>query len=187
MRWIAGLVLLLLVGFAGIYIASGRAAPPGLVINQPSGRFIGQTGALDVIAEAPNAAFSALTITLEQNGRTIPVFALGDLSQAQVLTPVDRNHVRINQPIGDNVTGIKLAYAGPGTADPYAGFEARIVPENITLLPKTTSQTTGGNAFNEKQIVAKKGETVGSILRDLGTTQEDIIALNKILGPRGFY
>ncbi len=24
-----------------------------------------------------------------------------------------------------------------GAADPYAGFEARIVPENITLLPKT--------------------------------------------------
>src|ERR1044071_1457523 len=100
MRWLAGLFVLLLVGFAGIYIASARAAPPGLVINQPSGRFIGQTGALDVIAEDPNAAFSALTIAIEQNGQTIPIFALGDSSQAQVLTPVDRNHVRINQPIG---------------------------------------------------------------------------------------
>src|SRR5258708_6609676 len=100
MRWIAGLLLLLLVGFAWIYIASGRAAPPGLVINQPSGRFIGQTGALAVYAEAPKPAFSARTITREQNGRTIPIFALGDSSQAQVLTPVDRNHVRINQPIG---------------------------------------------------------------------------------------
>ena len=28
---------------------------------------------------------------------------------------------------------------GRGHADPYAGFEARIVPENITLLPKTDS------------------------------------------------
>ena len=37
-----------------------------------------------------------------------------------------------------NITGIKLAYAGDGHADPYAGFEARIVPENITLLPKTS-------------------------------------------------
>ena len=45
------------------------------------------------------------------------------------------------------------------TADPYAGFEARIVPENITLLPKTTNETTGGNAFNERVIAVKKGDT----------------------------
>ena len=29
-----------------------------------------------------------------------------------------------------------LAYAADGTPDPYAGFETRIIPENITLLPK---------------------------------------------------
>jgi murein DD-endopeptidase MepM/ murein hydrolase activator NlpD len=88
-------------------------------------------------------------------------------------------------PVAANITGIKLAYAGEATADPYAGFEARIVPENITLLPKTTSETTGGNAFNERVIVAKKGDTAGSILRDLGATPDDIGAINKVLGPRG--
>ena len=36
--------------------------------------------------------------------------------------------------------GIKLAYAGRRRTDPYAGFEARIVPENITLLPKTATR-----------------------------------------------
>ena len=71
------------------------------------------------------------------------------------------------------------------TADPYAGFEARIVPENITLLPKTTSQTTGGNAFNERVIVAKKGDSVSTILRDLGATPDDIGAIVRVLGPRG--
>ena len=54
------------------------------------------------------------------------------------------------------------------TPDPYAGFEARIVPENVTLLPKTTNQATGGNAWNEHIVMVKKGETVGSILRELG-------------------
>jgi murein DD-endopeptidase MepM/ murein hydrolase activator NlpD len=90
-----------------------------------------------------------------------------------------------HQPTVDNVTGIKLAYAGPTTADPYAGFEARIVPENITLLPKTTSQTTGGNAFNERLILAKKGESVSTILRDLGAAPEEISAIAKVLGARG--
>ena len=85
-------------------------------------------------------------------------------------------------PVAANVTGIKLAYAGTVAADPYAGFEARVVPENITLLPKTTNQTTGGNPFNEKIVVAKKGETVRSILRDLGAEADDIGALVGVLG-----
>jgi murein DD-endopeptidase MepM/ murein hydrolase activator NlpD len=78
-----------------------------------------------------------------------------------------------------------LAYAGVGARDPYAGFEARVVPENITLLPKTTSQATGGNVFNERVILAKKGDSVLTILRDLGATPDDIGAIAKVLGPRG--
>ena len=85
----------------------------------------------------------------------------------------------------NNITGIKLAYAGVGTADPYAGFEARIVPENITLLPKTTTQATGGNAFNERIVAVKKGDTIANILRDLSASPDDIGAITKILGPRG--
>jgi murein DD-endopeptidase MepM/ murein hydrolase activator NlpD len=88
-------------------------------------------------------------------------------------------------PVAASITGIKLAYAGDGNVDPYAGFEARIVPENITLLPKTASQTTGGNALNEKLIIAKKGESVATILRDLGATPADISAVVRVLGPRG--
>ena len=85
-------------------------------------------------------------------------------------------------PVAENVTGIKLAYAGTVAADPYAGFEARVVPENITLLPKTKNETTGGNPFNEKIVVAKKGDTVPSILRDLGADAADIGAVIGVLG-----
>ena len=114
-----------------------------------------------------------------------------------VLTPNDEVIARVREaaewsekaakhmPIAANITGIKLAYAGEATADPYAGFEARIVPENITLLPKTTNETTGGNAFNERVIVAKKGDSVATILRDLGATADEIGAIAKVLGPRG--
>jgi len=90
-----------------------------------------------------------------------------------------------NAPIAANITGIKLAYAGETAADPYAGFEARIVPENITLLPKTTNETTGGNASNERVILAKKGDSFATILRDQGATPEEIGAIAKVLGPRG--
>jgi len=81
--------------------------------------------------------------------------------------------------------GTKLAYAAEGNPDPYFGFEARIVPENITLLPKTASQATGGNAWNERTITAKKGDSIGAVLRDLGATADEAKAIAGALGARG--
>ena len=115
-----------------------------------------------------------------------------------LLTPADEVMARVREaaewsdkaanhlPVAANITGIKLAYAGDGNVDPYAGFEARIIPENITLLPKTTTQTTGGNGLNEKLIVAKKGDSIVSILRDLGAAPADLSAIARVLGPRSF-
>jgi murein DD-endopeptidase MepM/ murein hydrolase activator NlpD len=76
----------------------------------------------------------------------------------------------------------RLAYAAEGPVDPYAGFETRIVPENITLLSKTAPQVTGGNPWNERTLMVRRGDTVGSILRDLGATSEEIRAINGLLG-----
>ncbi len=81
---------------------------------------------------------------------------------------------------------LKLAYATEGaSADPYAGFETRVVPENVTLLPKTKDQATGGNPSNERVHVVKKGDTVTSILRDQGATPEEAKSIASTLGARG--
>jgi murein DD-endopeptidase MepM/ murein hydrolase activator NlpD len=82
---------------------------------------------------------------------------------------------------------MKLAYAteGNAAADPYAGFETRVVPENVTLLPKTKDQVTGGNPSGERVHVVKKGDTVTSVLRDQGATPEEAKAIAATLGPRG--
>jgi murein DD-endopeptidase MepM/ murein hydrolase activator NlpD len=89
-----------------------------------------------------------------------------------------------------DVTGaqsdLKLAYATEGTtADPYAGFETRVVPENVTLLAKTKDQVTGGNPSGERIHLVKKGDNVTSILRDQGATPEEAKAIAATLGPRG--
>ena len=57
---------------------------------------------------------------------------------------------------------IKMAYATEGNvaADPYAGFETRVVPENVTLLPKTKDQVTGGNPTDERVHIVKKGDSI---------------------------
>jgi murein DD-endopeptidase MepM/ murein hydrolase activator NlpD len=81
---------------------------------------------------------------------------------------------------------VKLAYATEGgAADPYAGFETRVVPENVTLLAKTKDQVTGGNPSGERVHLVKKGDTVTSILRDQGATPEEAKAIAATLGPRG--
>jgi murein DD-endopeptidase MepM/ murein hydrolase activator NlpD len=89
-----------------------------------------------------------------------------------------------------DVTGaqsdVKMAYAAEGTAaDPYAGFETRVVPENVTLLPKTKEQATGGNQPGERVHVVKKGDSIMSILRDQGATPDEAKAIATTLGPRG--
>jgi murein DD-endopeptidase MepM/ murein hydrolase activator NlpD len=76
--------------------------------------------------------------------------------------------------------GIKFNYAAEGDTDPYIGFEARVVPENITLLPKTS-----GNAdWSEHLVIVKKTETVGSILRELGASPDEIKGILAVLGSR---
>ncbi len=81
--------------------------------------------------------------------------------------------------------GAPLAYAADGTPDPYAGFETRIVPENITLLPKTGAQVTGGNGWNERSVTVKKGDSIASILKEIGATSDEIAAISAALGARG--
>jgi murein DD-endopeptidase MepM/ murein hydrolase activator NlpD len=81
---------------------------------------------------------------------------------------------------------MKMAYASEGNvSDPYAGFETRVVPENVTLLPKTKDQATGGNPSGERVHVVKKGDTVTSILRDQGATPDEAKAIAATLGARG--
>ena len=86
-----------------------------------------------------------------------------------------------------------LASAAPGSlayatqelpVDPYAPFEARITAENITMLPKTAAQATGGNPWNERVIALKKGDTLSGILRDLGATPQEMKAITVVFGTR---
>mgnify|MGYP000887925207 CR=1 FL=1 len=81
---------------------------------------------------------------------------------------------------------IKLAYATEGvSSDPYAGFETRVVPENVTLLPKTKDQVTGGNPNGERIHTVKKGDSIASILRDLGASPEEAKSIAYTLGAKG--
>ena len=85
----------------------------------------------------------------------------------------------------DVTSSTTMSYAAEPGPNPYKGFETRIAPENVTLLPKTTTQTTGGNPWSERSLTLKKGDSVASVLRDLGTRPEDIRDVTAALGARG--
>ena len=84
---------------------------------------------------------------------------------------------------------VRMAYAPTATdataLDPYAGFEARIIPENVTLAPKSDSEASGGHNWNERTIVVRKNDTIASILKGVGANEDEIQAIAAALGPYG--
>ena len=98
LRWLAGLVVILALAAGVAYVIAGRGAPPRLTITRPD-RVVGQTGTLEVTAEAPRAKFTTLTITLEQNGRSVPLYTLNGPGPATAAAVGD-NQLRITRPFG---------------------------------------------------------------------------------------
>jgi murein DD-endopeptidase MepM/ murein hydrolase activator NlpD len=83
-----------------------------------------------------------------------------------------------------NVGGgnIKLSYAADNDPGAYFSFVPRAVAENVTLLPKT-SPVPGGGDWSERVVPLKRGETVGSVLRQLGAAPEEIKSIIAVIGP----
>ena len=98
MRYLLGLLLILVVSAGLVFVIAGRGAAPSIKILQPS-KMIGIDTALDVSVETPKATFSRVDIVLEQDGRSTPLFSLGAPGAAK-LTQETPNRVRVSRPIG---------------------------------------------------------------------------------------
>ena len=164
MRWLLGLILILAIAAAGTYYVAGRGAPPHLTINKPD-RPIGQVGAVDLTAEAPNAKFTTLTITLEQNGKTVPLFTLDSAPGAAAnkdatVTQVDRNHLHISRPLGKQsvpelqsgaarvlVTATRPSFLNlrPLTSTASKDFQVRLEPPRIAVVSTHHHVNHGGS------------------------------------------
>ena len=109
-RWLIAFVIFAAMAAAGAYYVAGRGAPPRLAIEKPE-RVVGQNGTLDVTVSAPGARFTSLTIAVEQNGHSIPLFTLLGGASATI-AQVDPNTMRITRPFGKN----SVPELQPGTA-----------------------------------------------------------------------
>jgi murein DD-endopeptidase MepM/ murein hydrolase activator NlpD len=155
----------------------------------------------DAPAAEPDAEVSFVTCDFSPAGpkTRAPPPAACDINsllpkvKPSTLLPVDEIVARVrevaakaaaNSPLlGDadptSMAGLKLSYAAEGDSDPYVGFAARVIPQNVTLLPKTNSSSD----WSERIVAARKGETVGSILRELGAMPDEIKEILALLGP----
>jgi hypothetical protein len=83
MRFLLGLLLILLLAAAGVFVYAGRLGGPAIQIQRPE-KFVGTATPLEVVVEAPGARLEELQIALEQNGKQFPLFSLADQQGAQV-------------------------------------------------------------------------------------------------------
>jgi murein DD-endopeptidase MepM/ murein hydrolase activator NlpD len=161
------------------------------------------TGNDDTAAPAPDAEVSFVTCDFVPSTARAKVVmpAVCDINsllakvKASTLLPLDAvatqvrdiaNASGMHSPLlasADPTSGLKFNYAAENDPVTDFGFAPRVVPENVTLLPKTTAQTNAGGDWSERLMVAKKGETVGSILRELGAAPDEISAIAAVLGP----
>jgi len=78
--------------------------------------------------------------------------------------------------------GQALGYAGIVDA-PFSTIEVRVVPENVTNLPKNEP---GGSSplVEERDVVLRKGETLETALRSYGASPDQIAAITTALSAR---
>src|SRR6185436_13318991 len=102
-RWVAFFLVVHLVLAGGAYVAAGRTTPATIVIDQPGGP-IGQQGTLQFTAGASRGFFTKLEASLEQNGKTFPLFdQSAPAPESVAVKHVDADHLQVTRPIGKTV------------------------------------------------------------------------------------
>ncbi|WP_245504630.1 M23 family metallopeptidase [Aquabacter spiritensis] len=70
--------------------------------------------------------------------------------------------------------GPYLAYAAEGGYPPTGLLPPRPdVPENLSFVVKTSSETSGGNDWSDQTVTIKKGDTIVSVLADAGVALDE--------------
>lgn len=131
---------------------------------------------LAIEASAPSLTDSDVLAMLEEERRVASEAG----RRASVPIPAQQMLSRtLRQPGG---FGEALGYARVVDA-PFSTIEVRVVPENVTSLPKI-EQKAVPPLIEERDVVLKKGETVETVLRSYGGTPDQIGAITTALTAR---
>jgi murein DD-endopeptidase MepM/ murein hydrolase activator NlpD len=95
MRYVAGLVLIVVVIAGGAFVYAGRQPGPSIEIAKPS-KYIGQSSPVEIAVTSPAARLSRLQVVFEQNGKQTPLFSLTAPADADVRQE-SANRVRVTR------------------------------------------------------------------------------------------
>ena len=68
MRFLFGLILIVVLPAGGAWVVAGRMSAPGIEITKPE-KFVGAATPVEVVVGAPADELKDLTVTFEQNGK----------------------------------------------------------------------------------------------------------------------
>jgi murein DD-endopeptidase MepM/ murein hydrolase activator NlpD len=98
-RFLLVLFLLLVCTAGAAWFWSGRAAGPTIALTRPD-RFVGADSTLELSVETPGGDFSRVDVTLEQNGRSFPIYALDQRMEAPATSTASADRLYVIRPIG---------------------------------------------------------------------------------------
>ena len=75
MRFLLGLILILVLAAGGAWLVAGRMAAPGIEITKPE-KFVGGSTEVEVAVTSPEGQLSDLQLAFEQNDKQVPLFSL---------------------------------------------------------------------------------------------------------------
>lgn len=97
MRYLLGLIVLLVLLAAGAWVFAGRQPAPSIEIGKPE-KFVGMSTPLDVTVGAPGGHLTALDIVVEQNGKQTPLYGLGQATAEMKQDGPDK--VKVTRDVG---------------------------------------------------------------------------------------
>ncbi|PPQ31323.1 peptidase M23 [Rhodoblastus sphagnicola] len=88
-----------------------------------------------------------------------------------------------------DANGAGLAYATPGNVNvssPFSSIEVRMVPENVTLAPRTTNPVSDSEAraAKDKLVVIRRSEGLDDVLAAAGVPKPTIAAVKQAFSSR---
>jgi hypothetical protein len=83
LKFLVAIAVLAALAFGAAWVWTGRGMGPEIQFRQPE-RFVGQATPLELVVASPDGQFSRVDVTLEQGGRSFPVFTLDQPSQGTV-------------------------------------------------------------------------------------------------------
>ena len=99
MRLLAAAVVVVVVSAAVTFFVTGRAAGPIVTIIQPTST-IGRDTSLEATIESPGGRLASLQVSIEQGGKTTPLFDLASPTGAAVQQD-SADRIRLTRPIGN--------------------------------------------------------------------------------------